>query len=62
MIVAAKSQAEAARAFDVSVHEFRSYGSATSNVREVAVANTRPGIVFERPLDDRNAEYTEVLR
>lgn len=46
-IVAAKSQAEAARLLGLSLSYARNYWSGTSNDTEIAVAMSAPGTVFQ---------------
>lgn len=47
-IVAAPSQAAAARLTGVSPHSFRQYGGETGNAEEIAVALQEPGVVWSR--------------
>ncbi len=47
-VVAAKSQKEAARLFDVSLHYLRGYGSETGNAGELEAALNEPGKVIPR--------------
>ena len=59
-VVACKTQAEAARAFGVSLHEFRNYGCQTSNLREIEAAMKEPGQIFGRPLNSRDDPYINI--
>lgn len=56
-IVAASSWAEAARLSGDKAHLMRTYGSTTSNAREVEAAMAQPGVVLARVLDDWTGEY-----
>lgn len=51
-IVAAASQAAAARALGVSSSHFRQYACQTYNAVEIALATGKPGAVFMRPLSN----------
>lgn len=59
-IVAAPSWTEVARVSGEPVSALRAYGSISGNSRELAAALPRPGVLLERPLDDRDADYMEV--
>lgn len=50
-VVAALSQAAAARAFGCSMSSFKRYGGETGNVEELRIAFTKPGVVFWKKLD-----------
>lgn len=52
-VVAARSKAEAARAFNITPHQARGWCEITGNAREVEAATSEPGIVFWRPLNAR---------
>lgn len=60
-IVAATSQAGAARAFKIPASRLAKYGCETGNAVEIALATGKPGAVFSRPLNSPfTAEhYTE---
>lgn len=47
-VVAAPSQAAAARLTGMSPHSFRQYGGETGNAEEIAVAMREPGVVWSR--------------
>lgn len=48
-IVAAASQAAAARAFDIPASRLAKYGCETGNPTEIALATGKPGTVFYQP-------------
>lgn len=50
LVVAAKNFTEAARAFGVSAHQCRAYGSATRNTAALEAALSKPGTVFVESL------------
>lgn len=56
-IIAARSLAEAAHLSGTRRYFLTQYGGVTANPREVATALARPGVVFWRPLNERDAEY-----
>jgi hypothetical protein len=61
-IVAERSMAGAARAFQMSAHHLRQYGAETGNAEEVEVALAEPGVVFWRELDYPRGEWRRGLR
>lgn len=48
-IIAAKSRAEAARLSGTSDSTLKTWGNWTGNAAEIALANSRPGVTFEKP-------------
>lgn len=56
-IVAAPSQRAAAVHFRCSVNHLRNFGSITGNIEEIRTATAQPGVVFWRPINDRNGEW-----
>lgn len=50
-IVAAKSRAAAARAFEVADGHLKMYGSETGNDLQILIASSSPGTLFWRPLN-----------
>ena len=62
MIVAAKSRAEAARLTGVSKSYIKNYWATTENEAEVKLANSKPGTVFIKPLNDYNGAWAELAK
>lgn len=59
VIVAAKSQREAADLIGCSLHHLRGYAAETGNAIELGVALNKPKTVFWRDDNDWNAPYVE---
>lgn len=58
-VVAAPSLRVAAQLLGITLGNLRNYGGETANEVEVAAAQSKPGTVFVRALDDHKGEYVE---
>ena len=58
-IVAAPSRKKAAEILGVSQRFMADYGCATGNAKEIALAMSRPGVIFHRHSNDYTGPYVE---
>ena len=63
VIVAARSEKAAAAAIGISLYEMRTYGSDTSNPKEITAAMSKPGAVFYKRTNAGESEpYREYVQ
>lgn len=60
VIVAARSMADAARAFGHTASAIRNHCCKTGNAEEIRIATAHPGVALWRPLYEHRGEWTRL--